>query len=158
MREKQSGPVALFIAGALFLVVGGAVAYFFGWPAIVEARASRSWSSTPGKITVSRVESRRNRDSTMYAHHVEYTFAVEGVPHTGSRVWVNDGWSSGSSVGAKRTVSQYPVGCTTTVYYDPDAPEVCVLQNGSTWMTYAVFGFGSLFCLIGTLLGWFVAL
>jgi hypothetical protein len=152
-KHKPAGPVATFIFGIIFLVAGGAIAYFLGWPMIVEAKASKAWPSTPGTITVSQVESHRGSDNkTMYSHRVEYTFAVDGVQHTGNRVWVNDGWSSSSSSSAKRTVSQYPVGGETTVYYDPAAPEVCALQPGTTWFTYLPLAFGGLFFLVGTLI------
>ncbi len=152
MRNRQASPIVAFIFGAIFSTVGGGLIYFWGWPTIAEAKASRSWPSVPGTITVSRVDSHRDSDNkTMYSHHIEYTFTIDGAQHTGDRVWVGDGWSTNSSSGPRRTVAKYPVGSETTVYYDPKAPEMCALQIGTTWMTYLPFAFGGVFFLVGGL-------
>ena len=89
--QKTGGFFATLIFGVIFTAIGFCVVYFVGLPMVREARASKSWPTTEGVITVSRVESRRERrdgkTKTMYSHHVEYSYNVDGRQLTGDQVY-----------------------------------------------------------------------
>ncbi|MBP86930.1 MAG: hypothetical protein CMJ64_09460 [Planctomycetaceae bacterium] len=156
-RHRSGGFVVALVLGVVFTGVGFSVAYFLGLPMLREAKASESWPTTDGVITVARVESKQERregkTTTMYSHHIEYRYSVNDEELTGSRVWTTDGHSSSSmSSFAKKTVQRYPVGKEVKVFYDPEAPAICALEPGTTWMTYLPLGLGGLFFVIGVLI------
>jgi len=152
--NRPAGFVAGLICGILFTAVGFCVVYFLGWPMLREAKASSAWPTCDGVITVARVESKQERrdgkTTTMYSHHIEYRYSVDGKELTGDRVWTSDGGtSSNMSSFAKKAVARYPVGKEVTVHYDPAAPAVCVLEPGATWVTYLPLVLGGAFFLVG---------
>jgi hypothetical protein len=152
--QRTGGFFAGLIFGVIFSVVGFCVVYFLGLPMLREAKASSSWPTSDGVVTVARVESKRERRDgktrTMYSHHIEYRYTVDGQELTGDRVWTSDGGTSSSSSSfAKNTVANYPVGKEVKVHYDPAAPAVCVLEPGTTWVTYLPLILGGVFFLVG---------
>ena len=156
-RKRQGGFFVVLIVGVIFTAVGFCVVYFFGLPMLREAKASNSWPTCEGVVTVARVDSKQERrdgkTTTMYSHHVEYRYTVDDRELTGDRVWITDGNSSSNmSSFAKNTVAKYPVGMEVTVHYDPAAPAVCVLEPGTTWVTYLPLGLGGVFFGVGALL------
>ena len=157
VEQRQGGFFAGLIFGVICTGVGFCVVYFFGLPMLREATASSNWPTTDGVVTVARVESKRERRDgktrTMYWHHIEYRYEVNGEKLTGDRVWTSDGGSSSSmSSFAEQAVAKYPVGREVKVHYDPAAPAVCVLEPGTTWTTYLPLGIGGVFFLVGVLL------
>jgi hypothetical protein len=94
------------------------------WRTIQTAKASASWPTTTGTITVSETVKRMFRPQP----RVSYSYAVDGKPYTGRRI------SFAAAVPPKETPSvlaRYPVGQTVTVQYAPDKPSESVLEPGS---------------------------
>jgi len=152
-RTKQAGPVTQFVMGVIFIVVGGAVAFFLGLPTLRNANASADWPSTTGVIKRSEVVKSRNSDGdTMYKPVVEYAYQVDGKDFECNKIWFGGGSSSSNSSGAYETVGQFPKGAEVPVYYHPEKPFEAVLQPGAFFSSYLVLIVGVVFALVGLLL------
>ncbi len=152
------------VYGAVFYVVAPAVD-------IVNAIASRSWPTTDGRITSSKVVSNRpvdpaSDDPTTYHAAIEYVYWVDRETHQGKRVSFNLGDDPDLVVFpfgyfrrsvAERIVDRYPVGKTVNVYYNPAKPGTAVLEPGKCQDAWKAFP-GILVGILLTvgLLGWLV--
>ncbi len=116
------------------------------------AEASMRWPRVRGTIVKSSVErhetTRRPRKNSVgprrrvrYTANVEFRYVIDGVEHTGANVTfagasktTNDGtkavveYTKGEA--AQEVVARYPVGSDVQVSYDPDRPELSVLEPG----------------------------
>jgi hypothetical protein len=153
MRQRSGGFFTMLIFGPGFMVIGCLIGWFFALPMWNEAKASKEWPTADGVITVSRVQSHRNKDGkSMYSHEVEFKYTLDGEQHVGDRIWATDGGSSSNSSAAHATVAMYPVGRDVTVHYDPEAPGVALLEPGTTWVNFLLLGVSAMFFLIGLLI------
>ena len=50
MANRKAGPVAAFIIGSVFLLIGGGVAFYLGKPILDKAKASESWPTVQGQV------------------------------------------------------------------------------------------------------------
>ena len=151
MANRKAGPVAAFIIGSIFLLVGGGVAFFLGKPILDTAKASESWPTVQGKVIKSELESHRNKKSTTYGALVIYKYEAGGEDYEGDEIWFGQ-YSSSNRSEMQKLVKEYPVGKDVTVYYSPDDPAQAVLQPGAFTSSYMLYGFGLLFFGVGCLL------
>jgi hypothetical protein len=86
--------------------------------------------------------------SVTYSAKVVYNYQVGGQALVGDRRRFSDS-SSSSARRAQEAANRYPVGAQVTVYYDPNNPEVCVLEPGAGMggfvaliITLGLLGFG----------------
>jgi hypothetical protein len=149
MQRKSSGPFACLFGGAILSVVGFGVAFFLGKPILDTAKESRNWPSAPGVITHSSVGRERNNGSTMYSADIAYRFKVNDQDYVGNNITHGGNWSSSRPGSAKRTTARYPVGKDVDVYYDTEDPGRNVLEPGTSLSSYAVYGIGWLFLILG---------
>jgi len=144
--------------GLVFFAIGIAVTTW-GWNVLGNAKASTSWPSVEGKVVSSEVErertSRRSggrrRTSTTYEAAIHYRYTVNGTEYSSDRVSFGE-YSSSNRAHAQGIVSRYPAGKTVQVYYDPNDPEVAVLESGTSWSCYIPIGIGIAFVIVGALL------
>ena len=141
----------LFI-GLVLLGVGYVAGFVFGAPILENAKASEQWPHVTGTITESRIETSRQDGDTMYAALVLYEYAVEDQPLTNDNVWFGGGYSSSDRSDAQDTVNRYPVNKQVEVYYQPDDPANAVLEPGAVFSSYAIYGIGWIFLVIGGLI------
>lgn len=151
----NNNPLASLFFGLLFAVVGYFVAFHFGKPILDNARASTTWPSVEGIIEQSSVStthrSGKNK-KTMYAAEITYRYTVEAQEYHCSTVAFGGNGSSSSSQAAYALTKRYPVGQAVPVYYEPQKPENAVLEPGVTWASYAVYGIGLVFLVVGGLM------
>jgi hypothetical protein len=150
-RRQQSGPIGGLICGLLFAVIGYFVAFTFGKPILDNAKASRDWPSVPGVITRSAVATKRSDGKTMYSSDVVYRYQVEGRELTCNSVFFGGNTSSSNSAAAYNVTGRYPEGAEVDVYYEPENPANAVLEPGTRWQSYIVFGIGLVFLIVGVL-------
>jgi len=86
--------------------------------------------------------------ATTYKANITYNYKVEGIDYTGDKVNFGD-YSSSNSSHASAVLSRYPPGKAVKVYYSPKQPKLAVLETGSTWSTYFLFAFGTVFTIAG---------
>jgi hypothetical protein len=130
MANRKAGPVAAFIIGSVFLLIGGGVAFYFGKPILDKARASESWPTVQGQVIKSELESHHDKKKTTYSALVIYKFEADGEDYEGDEVWFGQ-YSSSDRSAMQKLVKEYPVGKDVTVYYSPDDPTQAVLQPGA---------------------------
>lgn len=144
--------VSGLIIGVLLVAAGYVVAFYIGKPILAKARASTDWPSVTGVITHSEVITRRDNDGTTYAADVAYSYKVGRRTYRSGTVSFGGDFSSSMSSYAYGITNRYPVNRQVTVFYDPSSPGTAVLEAGTTWKSYMVFGIGLLFLVVGVLL------
>lgn len=103
------------------------------------ARAA-AWPVAPGRVTISRVETRRGSDDSGPTHRsyeavVEFRYEVGDLSFSSRQIAL--GWrTSGARKGAEAVVARYPVGATVEVHYDPDNPSEAALERprAASWL------------------------
>lgn len=136
------------LIGAAFLIVGLGVALFLGLPTLERARASTQWPEAPGQITVSSIRTQVNKGKRTYWAEVDYEYTVNGSQHTGNTVSFGAARNSNRQL-VEKVVDRYPLGHAVKVHYDPEAPEVSVLEPGVTFGAYFGLILGGVFSVIG---------
>ena len=140
-----------------FLLVIGALFTAIGVHGLTLGFESRSWPSTEGQITQSKVERRKSSSGTgkkrtaFYHAIVNYKFSVDGRPYKGSRVSSADA-GRGKPEHAERTVKRYPEGSSATVYYMPEAPGTCLLEPGFQVSAFVFSSIGLILLLLSGVL------
>ena len=126
--------IGLFSAGVYFM--HGEVA---------EAKKTLQWPTTEGLMQVSQVNSSQERDSdgytrTMYFVKLKYSYEVNGTKYTADKYEFSSSKSTSRNEYAE-IAKQFPVGSTTTVYYNPEdfgdavlKPGVPFILNLVTWI------------------------
>ncbi len=138
----------LVVFGLLFMAVGIGVTI---WAAVTLRRASAStdWPTTEGKVISSEVESHKGGEGgTTYGAEVLYEYSVSRTTHSGNKVSFGD-YSSSNPGHAREIVNKYPADETVTVHYNPERPEVAVLEPGGSSIIYLPLGFGLVCCVVG---------
>jgi hypothetical protein len=118
--------------GVFVTLVGAALA---GWGAISyrAARASESWTVTPGRITANDIRYQAaGAGKSRYAHFVpivRYAYSVNSSEHEGGTLRYGMAGTR-TREEAEAILTPYPVGSETSVRYDPLHPERSVLEAG----------------------------
>jgi len=157
MYKKQSrmqdvGRFIVVFVGAIFVIVGYVVAYVMGLPLLEQAKASSNWPTTAGLVLKSKVVSHRSNNSSTYLAKVNYQYQVEGKRLESETVWFGGDVSTSDQAMVRETVKKYPVDQKVIVYYNPEDPEIAVLEPGVFKTTYFYYLFGWLFLGVGILM------
>lgn len=124
------------VAATIFIGVGLGLLVYFGDQAI-HAVLSSSWPTVEGVVTESKVLQRigrRNRKTDFPA--ITYYYSVDGVGHTGTRLFFGSQYWASWTTGAKWTsdgkeyIARYPKGTLLQVHYDPDDAATSVVEAG----------------------------
>jgi ribosomal protein L21E len=121
---------AMLLAPFGLILVAAGVKY-------LQVRAARDWPSTPGRVVISHIETRKVKviDSSREDGHYfeERNFAGVTYEYTVSRAKLrNNRISIGEDRGnfeVAETLKRYPVGTSVTVYYNPRSPRDAVLER-----------------------------
>lgn len=131
---------AIIIGG--FIVVGLLISAY-GWRAFQKGKRSGAWPSVSGEICETHLASEEN--DLLPAIFFSYTVADQGyrcqhkfppgtMPMPGF---------------AQHQLEKYPLGSTTTVYYNPQQPEQAVLEPGRASDDWLILAVGIGFTAIG---------
>jgi hypothetical protein len=132
MKESQMGAdstehlpqeIRLILTRILppILILFGIWMLYYGGRNVLRANKSKTWPMVQGVVQNSSVESRRN----LHTAKVLYDYTVSEKSFTG----MFSSYSSTRSP-AQGIVNRYPKGKTVSVYYNPQNPQVCVLEPG----------------------------
>ncbi|MGQ1908686.1 DUF3592 domain-containing protein [Marinifilum sp. RC60d5] len=151
METRQSSIFATFIFALVFIVGGWLFYKHISQTIIDEAKASEKWPAVQGEVTHSKVNSKKSDGKTMYSADIEYSYEVEGVNYTGSRISsVESSTSSYSEV--EKDLNKYRVGEVVSVYYNPKIQSISMLEPGAGFLTYVITYGPLLFCFVGLLM------
>jgi len=143
--------VNLFLS--IFVIVGIVVA-IQGKKMLATAKESANWPYVQGEVISSEMEVRKETDddgtSVTYSAEVLFEYEVAGTVYSANRVSFGQ-YSSGAPGLARKILNKYPAGTVVKVYYNPDDPEISVLEPGTTFSTYLVLIGGLVFVFFGGL-------
>ena len=137
----------------LVFIAIGCYPLYLGVQGVRKAQATRTWPTTPGRITRSqvRVETNRSRDDKgrekvthSYYADVDYAYEVDGKQHTGHNITVM-GSGGGSRGDAEAILARYPLEATVTVAYNPQSHDDAVLEPGKWGSASWLLVFAGLF-------------
>ncbi len=157
---KRNSKTTLTIVGVVFLGAG-ILFSITGWNDLQNAKASAAWSKTEGAIISAGVKrktsfstGRRGKSTTTYVPEVSYDYTADGKKYTSNRIMFG-GFASGSRSYARGLVEKYAEGKKVTVHYNPEKPELAVLEAGVSGSSYIPL-LGGLACLgVGVFLTFF---
>jgi hypothetical protein len=107
------------ITGAFTVVVAGTI--------LNHLDAQMRFVSIEGTVVSSEVKTADSEDGPVYAPQVRFRYTVEGRSLASDR-YSFDASSSSDRAYAAGVVADHPAGKTVTVWYDPDRPDVAILQ------------------------------
>ena len=120
----------------VFPLVMGMFFVVFGIRNHTLGKQSESWPSVQGNLAGESTSSRKKKRI-----HISYEYRVNGINYKSSRVNFQ-----GDKASKKQIRSQYNVGDSLVVFYNPADPEQSVLQRGATLTSLLMKLFGALFC------------
>jgi hypothetical protein len=138
----------------LILVLVGAWLLYFGGGNLLRASQSKTWSTTQGEIQSSSMESRSTRRGNNYRAKTVYNYTVNEKTLRGYRIIFGYYGSSNRSY-AQDVVNRYPQGKSVTVYYNPQDPNVCVLEAGVKGQVWFLPGLGLVSLVAGIIIAVF---
>jgi hypothetical protein len=154
MRGKRVHPIVLALFGLLFSGMAG----FFMWVSIIDitrqARLITHGTATQAEILHGTINERRTGKKgtgRRYTVAVTYRFAVDGRQLQSERVFAHD-ISFAERAEAEAVLATYPVGSSSTAYYDPLSPQESCLDRRLTFTPYWGVLFPSLHLSIGLLM------
>ena len=133
--------------GVVFVLLG-AFALVKGLRDVQLAHASPQWPQVQGVVEQSQVAESKTKGKTNYYADIRYRYEVAGAAHTSDRVAFG-GYQSTDRTPHEAQVAKYPAGSTVTVYYQPDAPDMAVLEPGASGQAWLMPGFGAAFIVAG---------
>jgi hypothetical protein len=132
------------MAQVILVFLLGLGLFLVGFFQIRKSLASRSWAGANGTITAAKIEvdqaAASDEDSAAILFiAIEYRYEVNGQTHIGKRIRF-DQKRYGSKKQAQTALSKYTVGGPVQVFYDPQHPDHCILEQGNTtgWVFAAV--------------------
>jgi hypothetical protein len=156
MNEKDTtangAPPNRLIMGIVYgVILTGVGLIIGGFLFLRDATASRGWPVADGTVTSVRVTWSGGTRSGMavkkYFYQVRYRYQVEGRTLSGTRYSLGTGPTASRHFSTEEEAraearERYPIGSRVEVHYDPENPELAVLQTGVNWGTYGPLLFG----------------
>ncbi len=132
-----------------FVLVGALVMFASYGPARA-AREASGWSSMPAIITSATAEgitikhknhsTGKMEDRITFRPSVTFDYSIDGVLHTGTNLSFSQR-TYPSIEGALALVDGFPIGSTTEIYYNPQAPSESVIKlEGEPSYLFTYFG------------------
>ena len=136
--------LALAGSGVLLAVVGlrASASAVQAW---IGAFGSRSWQTTPGRITRSVIVQTEGGRWESCHPDLAYVYEVGGRSHSGTRVAFSSEMEHGSRSDAEAWIKRFPRGATATVYFDPGCPERSTLDRRRPGLSGSLFVIGPCF-------------
>ena len=141
------GCVTVFL---LMLVVG--FCGFGGWGVYQQFRV-RYFLPVQGEVTHSEVEVNRDSDGSTFYPDIRFRYQVAGQQHDTGQYRIQVISSSGRS-GKQKVVRRYPVGSKVEAWYDPDQPEVAVINKSFSFFPVIFLAIGVI--VLGLVIGHWV--
>jgi len=132
---------------AFIIAFVGCIAFFGAYTMLDEIRygnASADWPTASGQIKFATISTekergRKGRENTYYKANVEYSYEVDGQPHTGTRLKFSPVRSSEYN-DLVPLVNQMSPGIEIEVHYNPKDPSMSVLIPGMESSRNLLFG------------------
>jgi hypothetical protein len=130
------------------ILIGGGLQFFVFILLVYQARKTKQWNTTTGKILASELSDfglDTNNTGKTYKARIKYQYIVTGKKYVSRKIYYG-GWIAISFSSYMRTlVAQYNVGEECTVYYNPRNPKKSVLKTGTVLPVYFLL-LGAIVC------------
>lgn len=133
------------------LLVGGIINVLIFIIIIHFTRKSRQWPTTKGKILSSIVSSSSwDYEGPSQSHKaiVKYQYQVQDKVYVSNRLHYGDWIETSFSSYAKSVVKRYNVGCECIVHYNPQKPQISILETKLSLSIYLLLACGILFFMV----------
>lgn len=123
--------VRAIVMGLVFMVAGG-FTFRITYDQYKLSQKAKNWPATEGEILSSEVVtylSESGKRKVMYGPRITFEYIVNGERYTSHTVTFGE-LDSSDPREAQRIVRKYPKKRKVTVYYDPKAPYIAVLEPG----------------------------
>jgi hypothetical protein len=121
--------VIIIIFLAVFVPIGLYLSWY-GYSSYRQSQASVSWPTVAGTVTTSKVTIEEDAENEpCYIGDIEYRYVVKNVEYRNNDVVI--GPSACSESEANEIVRKYPARAEVKVFYDPDRPQVSLLEPGA---------------------------
>ena len=144
-RNRQFLSIAIIFV-ACFSTLFIALPMFFY---IKNKQISNRWITIQGRVTEASISQSMLRAPSgfqqrwVYSPDIKYSYYVHGFEHFGYRYQIQN-WSSGNRQEVEKVVSQYTIGQSCTIHYDPNDPASSVLNVSMPQWEYYIFLIGLL--------------
>lgn len=144
--------LAMYLTPFAIIFLACAFTFGLGLHKLLEARRARSWPTTTGRITKSRVDQIASVDSAEIGEYdqpgISYTYEVNGRRYGGRLLQRNDEYKTRLLWFLQRWLTRYPVGTVVEVYWCPNNPAISFIfpRPAAPWLFPLSGGF--LFALI----------
>jgi hypothetical protein len=161
--SRPMSPGLKFFFSRIFplpFILVGAVVFFIGVRNFNRARESVLWPTVEGRVAHSEMtiswphanDSHQSNTPT-YGAEVLYKYQLSGTTYSSNRVGFGD-YESGDPSHAQSILNRYPRGISVQVHYNPQSPELSVLETGVHGATYFLPIGGLLFFVAGCIMLW----
>ena len=131
MSDKKSNMSLYITLSVIFIIIIATLWLFY---------SSRSWNEVTGEIQKIELEKVKNRTISSMSHNKSFTdykinllygYTVDGVNYQGTRFYPLIPNVFSEKQYADELMDRFKVGDKTTVYYNPDSPELsCLITSG----------------------------
>lgn len=143
MRTKEPILFPLIFASVFFAV--GLIAYQTMSKALVEdTEAPIEWPSVQGIVTFSELEELNNQ----FSPNIKYEYSIGGEQYSAESIRIKVSKIS-MKRGVEKTIKKYAVGTAVTVYYNPESPNIAVLEPKASSLFKILSMLPLLFCVGG---------
>ena len=108
--------------------------------------SKRDWNVVKGEIVESKIIGERALRT-----EIKYQYIVDDVIYYGRSDFNIPGFGSKNyrRKNARIVKNENPIGRKTTVYFNPQNPEISTIRYGPYWSNYMIIGFGSVLFVLG---------
>jgi hypothetical protein len=157
--KRSKGLNIILIVIFLIVTIFGLGIFFYSLSLFKSAWASRSWPTTSGIVVSSSVDSYWSESETgssksttlMYSAKIIYKYTADETDYTSQKISFGD-YDSNNSREIQAVVDRYPLNSDVLVYYNPENPEMSVLEPGKLGGVAILFIAGAVISIVGILL------
>lgn len=129
----RGDPILLFILTVMSVILGLYTVRMYR-ARFKADQQSKTWPTTTGKITSSRIDEFMGRAKTatgsrrtIYTPQIKFSYTVDGKQYHGDRIGNGD-YQSYTEYSPNRLIKRYPAQSEVTIYYNPADPTDALLQ------------------------------
>ncbi|MBI2499233.1 DUF3592 domain-containing protein [Candidatus Woesearchaeota archaeon] len=136
------------IIGKIIFIIIGLIFFISAIINILRGYSSKNWPSVQGKIIHSDIQIQRDiRHGPNYSPTILFEYFINGTKYFSNRI--SFGGTSTGLIGIQRILIKYPVGSDVLVYYNPQKPQISILEPGITFSIIIFLLVGIIFTIVG---------
>lgn len=136
------------IIGKIIFILIGLIFFITGIINIIRGFSSKNWPSVQGKVVSSDIQIQRNTSrGPNYTPAILFEYFINGTRYFSNKI--SFGGTSSRLISIQKTLIKYPTGSNVLVYYNPQKPQIAVLEPGITFSTIIFLLVGIILTIVG---------